>query len=99
MGELDFAVVPLPFVDDLSFYLPHAGVGLRLGGNSLHHAGYVQILDDQFLEFVYDRRGHLMLGVLSETDGSTVQSFNLTLSFPPAAASCGSSSLGSLPTA
>ena len=85
MGELHFAVVPLPFVDNLSFYLAHSGVGLRFGGNSLHHAGDVQILDDHVLKFVDDRRGHLMLGVFPEADGSTVQSVNLTLCFPPAA--------------
>ena len=85
MGELHFAVVPLPFVYDLSFYLAHAGVGLRFGGNSLHHAGDVQILDDHVLELVDDSGSHLMLGVLAETSRSPVQPVNLALGFPPAA--------------
>ena len=52
MGELDLALVPLVLVDYLSLDFAHAGIGLGFGGMALHHAGHVEVFDDQVLELV-----------------------------------------------
>ena len=55
MGELDVAVAPLALVDGLPLDLADAGVGLRFWGLALHHAGYVEVFDDQVLGDVRPR--------------------------------------------
>ena len=94
VGQRHFAVMPLALVDDLPFDLAHAGVGLGFGDLALHHAGYVEVFDDQVPELVDQRCRHLMLCVAAQSYDAAVEIVDTALSFPPTAAAGGAACLG-----
>ena len=81
------------------FIFARAGVGLGLGGAAGHHAGDVEVLDDDVLVLGDQLLGHEVLFVAAEVSDAAVEIVDTALGFPPAAGAGGASCLRSLPAA
>ena len=88
---------PGAFVFQLSAYFSHGGVGLGLGCWPRHHAGDVEVLDDQGVVFLGEGVGHLVGGVVPEAAYTAVAFVDAPLGFPPSTGPFGSAGLGPLP--
>ena len=98
-GYYQVSMVPLGFVFELTAYFAHGAVCLGLGGETLHHAGYVQVLDDQHAVAVHQVSGHLVEGVLPKSSDTPVAFVDPALGFPPATGAYCPAGLGPLPAA
>ena len=78
---------------------PMALSAWALEGGTLHHAGYVQVFDDQHAVAVDQVSGYLVEGVLAQSPDSPVALVDAALGFPPATGAYCPAGLGPLPAA
>ena len=78
-------MVSLALIDELLLEFTNVGIGLGFGDFAGHHAGHVEVFDDEVPEFADRFAGHPVLGVPAHIGDAAVQVVNATLCFPPAA--------------